>query len=108
MDASCHRHDISDKVWALLEPHLLGQRGRWGGIVQNNCRFINAVFWMLRTGAPRRDLPPDYGKWGSVHQRFIRWRRKTPKYIRPWMRMVCQSGPLLQKVPGRIVKKLST
>ncbi len=101
MDASCHRHDISDKVWALLEPHLPGQRGRWGGIIQNNCRFINAVFWMLRTGAPRRDLPPDYGKWGSVHQRFIRWRRKTPKYIRPWMRMVCQSGPLLQKVPGR-------
>ncbi len=108
MDASYHRHDISDKVWALLEPHLPGQRGQWGGIVQNNCRFINAVFWVLRTGAPWRDLPPDYGKWGSVHQRFIRWRRKTQKYIWPWMRMVCQSESLLQKVPERIVKKLST
>ena len=66
MDASCHRHDISDKVWALLEPHLPGQRGRWGGIIQNNCRFINAVFWMLRTGAPRRDLPPTGGDRKSV------------------------------------------
>ncbi len=151
MDASCHRHDISDKVWALLEPHLPGQRGRWGGIAWDNRCFINAVFWVLRTGAP------DYGKWGSVHQRFIRWRRKgvweklleilidepdyewlmidashikvhphasgakgdnqdmsrtkggsTPKYIRLWMRMVCQSESLLQKVPERIVKKLST
>ena len=76
MEASYHRHDINDKVWALLEPHLPGQRGQWGGIAQDNRRFINAVFWVLRTGAPWRDLPPDYGKWGSVHQRFIRWRRK--------------------------------
>ena len=76
MDASYHRHDINDKVWELLEPHLPGQRGQWGGIAQDNRRFINAVFGILRTGAPWRDLPPDYGKWGSVHQRFIRWHRK--------------------------------
>ena len=65
MEASYHRHDINDKVWALLEPHLPGQRGQWGGIAQDNRRFINAVFWILRTGAPWRDLPPDYGKWGE-------------------------------------------
>ena len=76
MEASYHRHDINDKEWALLELHLPGQRGQWGGIAQDNRRFINAVFWVSRTGAPWRDLPPDYGKWGSVHQRFIRWRRK--------------------------------
>ena len=32
----------------------------------------------------------------------------TQKCIWPWMRMVCQSESLLQKVPERIVKKLST
>ena len=31
-------------------------------------------FGYFRTGAPWRDLPPDYGKWGTVHQRFRRWR----------------------------------
>ena len=74
MEAAYHRHDISDAAWAKLEPHLSGQRGQWGGIAKDNRRFINAVFWILRTGAPWRDLPPDYGKWGTVHQRFIRWR----------------------------------
>jgi transposase len=74
MEASYHRHDISDETWAILAPHLPGQPGQWGGIAEDNRRFINAVFWILRTGAPWRDLPPDYGKWGSVHQRFRRWR----------------------------------
>ena len=148
MGASYHRHDISDEVWALLAPHLPGQPGQWGGIAEDNRRFINAVFWVLRTGAPWRDLPPDYGKWGSVHQRFRRWRDEgrweklleilvgnpgyewlmidashvkvhlhaagavggnqdmgrtkggsIPRYIWPWMRMVCRSECLLQQVP---------
>ncbi len=73
MTAAYHRHDMSDSVWTLLEPNLPGQRGQWGGIAQDNRRFINGVFWVIRTGAPWRDLPPDYGKWGTIHQRFIRW-----------------------------------
>ena len=56
------RHDMSDKVWNLLKPHLPGQRGQWGGIAKDNRRFLNGVFWILRTGAPWRDLPPCYGK----------------------------------------------
>ena len=62
MGADYHRHDMSDEVWALLSPHLQGQRGQWGGIAKDNRLFIKVVFWVLRTGAPWRDLPPDYGK----------------------------------------------
>jgi transposase len=72
--AEYHRHDMTDNVWAVLEPHMLGKRGQWGGIAKDNRMFIDAVFWVLRTGAPWRDLPSDYGKWGTVHQRFRRWR----------------------------------
>ena len=70
------RHDISDETWALLEPPLPGRKGVWGGIAQDNRLFINAVFWILRTGAPWRDLPPEYGGWSNTHRRFIRWRDK--------------------------------
>lgn len=55
------RHDISDEIWALWEPHLPGRKGVWGGIAEDNRCFINAVFWILRTGAPWRDLPPEDG-----------------------------------------------
>ena len=34
------------------------------------------MFWILRTGAPWRDLPPDYGDWKNTHRRFCRWRDK--------------------------------
>jgi transposase len=70
------RHDISDEQWKVLEPHLSGRKGTWGGIAKDNRRFINAVFWILRTGAPWRDLPPDYGDWKNTHRRFCRWRDK--------------------------------
>jgi hypothetical protein len=44
---------FSDEARALLSPHLPGQAGQWGGVAKNNRLFINAVFWILRTGALR-------------------------------------------------------
>ena len=76
MEAAHRRHDISDRIWELLEPHLLGRKGTWGGNAKDNRLFINAVFWIFRTGAPWRDLPPDYGDWKNTHRRFCRWRDK--------------------------------
>ena len=37
------RHDIFDKVWKLLEPHLPRRKGAWGGVAKDNRLFINAV-----------------------------------------------------------------
>jgi transposase len=45
-----------------------------GRPAQDNRQFLNAVFWILRTGAPWRDLPPDYGDWKNTHRRVCRWR----------------------------------
>jgi transposase len=46
-----HRHDISDSLWNFLESHLPGRDGAIGRKAEDNRRFINAVFWILRTGA---------------------------------------------------------
>jgi len=74
--AAHRRHDISEHAWGRIEPLLPGRKGLWGGIARDNRLFINAVFWILRTGSPWRDLPPDYGDWKNTHRRFCRWRDK--------------------------------
>jgi transposase len=76
MAFSYERHDLTDATWLLLAPYLPGQAGQWGGIAKDNRLFVNAVFWILRTGAPWRDLPPSYGDWKNTHRRFCRWRDK--------------------------------
>ena len=72
--ASHRRHDLSDSLWMKIKDHLPGSLGHVGGPCTDNRTFINCVLWVLRTGAPWRDLPSDYGKWWSVHKRFTRWR----------------------------------
>lgn len=76
MGLAYERHDLPDALWLKLEPHLPGRKGQWGGVAKNNRQFINAVFWILRTGAPWRDLPPSYGDWKNTQRRFCRWRDK--------------------------------
>ena len=35
--------------------------------------MVTAMFYVLRTGIPWRDLPAHFGPWGSVYTRFRRW-----------------------------------
>jgi len=37
--------------------------------------MVNGMLWVLRTGAPWRDLPEAFGPWQSVFHRFNDFRR---------------------------------
>lgn len=67
------RYEISDDDFARIEPLLPGRPGTPGGTAPDNRRFINAVLWVARSGAPWRDLPERFGPWNSAYQRFNRW-----------------------------------
>lgn len=68
-----HRHSISDADWDRIKELLPGLPGGHGGVAEDNRRFVDAVLWIARTGAPWRDLPERLGKWNSAWRRFDRW-----------------------------------
>ena len=57
-----------------LEPHLPPEKPWTGHPNAPHRRIINGILWILRTGAPWRDLPERYGPVGTVSSRFYRWR----------------------------------
>ena len=63
---------LTDRQWALMEPHCLGKSdpGRTGG---DGRLFMEAVLWIARTGSPWRDLPEAFGRWNTVFKRFRYW-----------------------------------
>ena len=38
-------------------------------------RQTGGIFWVLRSGAPWRDLPTAFGPYTTCYNRFVRWRR---------------------------------
>ena len=70
------RYEISDEDYERIKPLLPGKPGDLGRNADNNRRFINAVLWIARTGAPWDDLPERYGKANTAFQRFNRWAKK--------------------------------
>ena len=49
------RFDLSDDEWAIIAPHF-PRVGR-GPARQDDRRILNGIFYILRTGAPWRNLP---------------------------------------------------
>lgn len=66
-------YDLRDDQWEAVKDSLPGKVGDRGRTGEDNRGFIRAVMWIARTGAPWRALPSEYGRWPSVHKRFIRW-----------------------------------
>src|ERR1700756_4137827 len=67
------RFVLTDAQWARMEPHCLGKPGEPGRSGRDNRRFVEAVLWIVRTGAPWRDLPAGFGKWNTVFKRYRDW-----------------------------------
>ena len=64
------RFDLTDEEWAHLEPLLPAQRK---SARVDDRRVMSAIFYLLRTGVPWRDLPERYGPYTTAYNRFNRW-----------------------------------
>ncbi len=68
------RHELTDDQWQQLAPLLPPRRPATGRPATDHRTVLNGILWVLRTGAPWRDLPERYGPWQTVDSRFRRWR----------------------------------
>jgi transposase len=67
------RYELSDDEWNFIRS-MLPNKPRGVARVDDR-RVINGIFWVLRSGAPWRDLPDVYGPRTTCYNRFVRWRR---------------------------------
>ena len=64
---------LTDDHWRRIEPLLPTATKTGGRNAKPHRPMVEAMIWILRTGAPWRDLPRTYGSWHSVYTRFARW-----------------------------------
>jgi transposase len=70
------RRLLNDAQWDRIAALLPGKEGDPGRSGEDNRLFVEAVLWIVRAGAPWRDLPAAFGNWSSVWKRFRRWALK--------------------------------
>lgn len=70
------RSHLSDAEWSKILSYLQRHPQVRVGRKRDCRRFVEAVLWVLRTGAQWRELAASQGKWNSVFKRFDRWSRK--------------------------------
>ena len=64
--------DLSEKQWKRLEP-LLPEQKKTGRPRTDDRAVLNGIMWVLRTGAPWKDLPNRYPPYQTCHRRFQTW-----------------------------------
>ncbi len=64
---------VADHQWQKLDAFLQGHPRAYAGQEEKCRRFVEAVYWIVRTGAQWRELPADLGKWNTVFKRYAGW-----------------------------------
>lgn len=66
------RTELTDGEWELIEPFL--PIGRSGPYPEHLREQFEGVIWKFRSGSQWREMPPEFGAWQTVYNRFVHWR----------------------------------
>ena len=70
--------DITNEQWQRIAefiPEPKARPGHSGRPPQDARSVLNGILWILRTGAPWKDLPERYPPRSTCHRRFQQWIR---------------------------------
>ena len=73
--------DLTEKQWEAIREYvpaeeLEGPTEKGGRPWREPRDVVNAILWVLRTGAPWADLPTRYPPYQTCHRRFQKWERE--------------------------------
>ena len=72
----CHKRDLTDQQWKILDPLVpepARRRDGRGRPWKARRAVLNGILWVLRTGAPWVELPDRYPSYQTCHRRFQQW-----------------------------------
>jgi transposase len=70
--------ELTNEQWNRIEPIVLSakpSKDPRGRKERDPREVLNGILWILRTGAPWKDLPPRYPPYQTCHRRFQQWVR---------------------------------
>src|SRR5437016_10353149 len=95
------RYELTDHEWTAIKPFLPNKPR---GVPRVNDRRVpNGIFWVLRSGAPWRDLPDKFGPYTTCYNRFARWRR-AGVWIKIMNALAAAYDPAVQMIDTSIVR----
>ena len=68
------RYELTDEQWQAVEPLLPQRTAKTGRKPKDPRQMLNGIVWVLRSGAPWRDVPERYGRWQTVYDYYWHWR----------------------------------
>ena len=66
------RHRLTDEQWRRIAD-LFDPPAATGRPPRDRRQVIDGILWILNTGSPWRDLPPDFGPWQTAWRLFDKW-----------------------------------
>ena len=66
------RHRLTDDQWEVIKD-LFPAPKPTGRPPRDPREVLDAILWVLRTGAPWRDIPEEYGPWSTIWDLFDKW-----------------------------------
>ena len=67
------KYELTDYQWNKIKDLIPPKTSTCGRARRDPRELMNAIIWVLRTGAPWCELPKKYGPWHTAYNNFRKW-----------------------------------